>query len=124
MPHAFTIGPSNRGKGSSWAISLLLLSLVAGCYSVAAESSLSSASANGSVRFKRLFMHEPDIENISGRVTFVSNPAQQLHQRSGTSMDHTYATARQADGSWMAYGMYVLGGDNHASKPSSSYINC
>jgi hypothetical protein len=75
-------------------------------------------------RFKLLFMHDGDVEKTSGRVTFVSNPAQRLHQQTGTSMDHTYATARQADGSWMAYGMYVLGGDNHASKPSSSYISC
>ena len=111
-------------KPSSAISLLLLLSLVAACYSVAAESSLSSFSAGGTARFKRLFMHEPDIENISGRVSFVSNPAQPLQQRSGTSMDHTYATARQADGSWMAYGMYVLGGDDHASKPSSSYIAC
>lgn len=85
---------------------------------------LTGLSANGAARFKMLFMHEPDMEKISGRVTFVSNPAERLHQPSGTSMDHTYATARQADGSWMAYGMYVLGGDNHASKPSSAYINC
>jgi hypothetical protein len=53
-------------------------------------------------------MHEPDVENISGPVSFVSNPPQQLHQRSGTSMDHTYATPRQADGSWMACGMHVV----------------
>jgi hypothetical protein len=75
-------------------------------------------------RFKLLFMHTPDVENICGRVTFVSNPARRLHQKSGTSMDHTYATAPQTDGSWMAYGMYVSGGDNHVSKPASAYISC
>jgi hypothetical protein len=85
---------------------------------------LTASSAQGSSWFKLLFMYEPDVENISGRVTFVSNPARLLHQKSGTSMDHIYATARQADGSWKAYGMFVLGGDNHSSKPSSAYIAC
>jgi hypothetical protein len=75
-------------------------------------------------RFKLLFMQAGDVEKVSGRVTFVSNPAQRLRKQTGTSMDHTYATTRQADGSWMAYGMYVLGGDNHASLSSSSYISC
>ncbi len=74
--------------------------------------------------FKMLFMHSPDIEDVSGRVTFVSNPARRLHQKSGSNMDHTYATARQPDGSWMAYGMYVQGGDNHVSKPASAYMSC
>ncbi len=80
--------------------------------------------AEAGSRLKLVFMHAPDVENISGRVTFVSNPIRLLHQKSGTSMDHTYATVRQPDGSWTAFGMFVLGGDNHASKPSSAYICC
>ncbi len=84
----------------------------------------SRVASAGSSRFKMLFMHAPDVEDISGRVTFVSTPVRRLHQKSGTSMDHTYALARQADGSWMAYGMSVLGGDDHAAKPASAYISC
>jgi hypothetical protein len=85
---------------------------------------LAAPSGAGAGRFKLLFMHGPDVEDTSGRVTFVSNAFRQLHQKSGTAMDHTYATVRQPDGSWMAYGMFVLGGDTHAAKPSSAYVSC
>ena len=82
------------------------------------------AQGNAPGRDHLLFMHGPDVENVSGRVTFVSNPVRPLHKKTGTSMDHTYATAQQADGSWVAYGMRVVGGDNHQPHPGKDYIQC
>lgn len=78
--------------------------------------------ADAKSHFKLLFMDEQDIEDVWGRVVFVSNPLRPIRSPQGLGMENL-VNVPQPDGSWLAYGMKFVGGEiPRKARPGHHYI--